>query len=975
VHVDLKTMTTHHAHRVWFALALALAACGPSAKAIDGGTGSDGDITADASLIGTSCTTAAECPGGYCIEGFGDHICTDDCTVGCPSGWQCRATNIEGDLISVCVPPAFQLCTPCTGDTQCGDGVCVTLGGEGFCLPHCPFEGSCPQGYSCGVDPTGKNAGNFCVPMTQACTCTSGADEGNMRTCSKMTSLGTCQGLETCDPNAGGWVGCTAPTATLESCDGLDNDCNGLVDDGVASGQACAITVAGVGSCPGVTLCAGGTGVICQGKTPVTETCNYTDDDCDLMVDEGYANLNTLCSAGVGGCQRMGVIRCSANGTMTQCTAVAGMPVAELCNTVDDNCNGQVDETFANKGQPCTVGTGACQRQGSNVCSANGATTTCSVGAGMPGTESCNTIDDDCDAKIDENFKDVNGNYTLANACGSCAVDCTAIYALPNAFGTCAPGPQCVMNCASGAFNLDGSVANGCEFPLDPVAVYVSIDGVGSADDATCGLGPTGTGAGNHPCLTIAQGIARATALNRARIFVANGVYSESVTLVNGRSLLGGYRPDNWVRDLAATGTVIVGVASIGPHDITVDASNITAATVFEGFAVYGSVNSKPGGNSYAIYAAGSNASLAIRSNVVLAGRGGPGSSGANGSDGGNGSNGAGRNPNLGVSDAPYDAKVTTGAGACASTNDRAYTNGGATSCGGDDVSGGNGGGNRCPAAPTATCSGCTCNVFGCGCTSCTFVTATSINGLAGQAGAGAGGGAGGTGAARGDDMINRRISGNDLCFIPTLAGMALPTYGSDGNNGSTGTSGTGVSGCTATGGGVVGGHWSGTIAASGITGANGGGGGGGGAGGGSKCDACQSSKDNFGGHGGGGGAGGCGGAAGSGATSGGGAFGIFITGATAPIVTANTMFRGEGGVGGSGGAAGRGGVGGSGATGGTTGSPALFCSDIAGRGGNGGNGGHGSGGAGGCGGAGGYSTVNPGGAGTQGALLDCSFN
>ena len=138
-------MTTHNTPRFCLAIALVLAACGPTAKAVDSGTGSDSEVPADASPFGASCTTPADCPGGYCVEGYGAHICTDDCTVGCPTGWECRATPVDGDLISVCVPPAFSLCTPCSGDTQCGDGVCVTLGADGFCLPHCPFEGSCPQ--------------------------------------------------------------------------------------------------------------------------------------------------------------------------------------------------------------------------------------------------------------------------------------------------------------------------------------------------------------------------------------------------------------------------------------------------------------------------------------------------------------------------------------------------------------------------------------------------------------------------------------------------------------------------------------------------------------------------------------------------------------------------------------------------------------------------------------------------------------
>src|SRR5688500_7371539 len=154
-----------------------------------------------------------------------------------------------------------------------------------------------------------------------------------------MTENGTCCGLATCDPANGGWGACTAGTANMEVSDGMDNDCDQLIDDGV-SGSACSITNAN-GTCPGVQLCTGSQ-TICQGKTPMAETCNFGDDDCDMKTDETFAEVYPMvqpCSAGIGGCERFGVYRCNTAGTGTECSVTAGTPQAETCNALDDDCD------------------------------------------------------------------------------------------------------------------------------------------------------------------------------------------------------------------------------------------------------------------------------------------------------------------------------------------------------------------------------------------------------------------------------------------------------------------------------------------------------------------------------------------------------------------------------------------------------------------------------------------------------------
>ena len=60
------------------------------------------------------------------------------------------------------------------------------------------------------------------------------------------------------------------------------------------------------------------------------ETCNRLDDDCDSRTDEGYANLDTACQAGVGVCQRAGVRVCAGDGASVVCDARGVMPDGTL---------------------------------------------------------------------------------------------------------------------------------------------------------------------------------------------------------------------------------------------------------------------------------------------------------------------------------------------------------------------------------------------------------------------------------------------------------------------------------------------------------------------------------------------------------------------------------------------------------------------------------------------------------------------
>jgi hypothetical protein len=81
------------------------------------------------------------------------------------------------------------------------------------------------------------------------------------------------------------------------------------------------------------------------------------------------------------------------------------------CDSLDNDCDGRVDEPFRSA-TPCTVGSGACAGTGTWVCDNTMAgNRRCMGSPKTPGTEVCNGLDDDCDGKVDELRLDVEQDH------------------------------------------------------------------------------------------------------------------------------------------------------------------------------------------------------------------------------------------------------------------------------------------------------------------------------------------------------------------------------------------------------------------------------------------------------------------------------------------------------------------------------------------------------------------------------------
>jgi hypothetical protein len=304
-----------------------------------------------------------------------------------------------------CLTVSENLCAPCATDDNCqvpGDR-CLALDGGTFCGRDCSAgnlhdlpAGQCPPGYVCAAIPGGRDQ---CRPESGSCSCLP-EDVGNARPCIRSNDHGSCFGQEVCQAD-GGWSPCSATVPGPEICDGRDNDCNNYVDDVPGRGATCTIDNA-FGSCPGTLDClAGQPGLQCAGQVPTAEVCDYVDNDCNGVVDDGFYDLYQICTVGTGACQRYGFRECTADARGTACNARAGQGQPERCNRIDDDCDGLTDETWSELDTGCTVGTGACQRGGIWVCRADGLGTVCSATPGLPLPEECNGLDDDCNGVVD----------------------------------------------------------------------------------------------------------------------------------------------------------------------------------------------------------------------------------------------------------------------------------------------------------------------------------------------------------------------------------------------------------------------------------------------------------------------------------------------------------------------------------------------------------------------------------------------
>jgi hypothetical protein len=333
---------------------------------LDGGEG-------DALVLkgfGEECADGPECQSGYCLAGPVGSFCTMRCQKTCPTGYDCKLVpdpNGVSTPLGLCAVSQNTLCQTCTHDTDCspaGGDRCVPYGAASYCARDCTFT-ACPDGYVCGGADGGVGPAGQCAPAGGGCECTA-ATEGMSRGCKTANDFGTCYGAEKCHAQA--WGACSAPTPGAEVCNGIDDDCNGQIDDGLLP-RPCTRSNA-AGTCPGTETCQGADGWVCDAQEPKAEICNYLDDNCDGQTDEGF-QVNGVYGtvADCGGCgndcmkliPHVKTASCKVEGAAASCRAVEceagffpydeGLVCLALPATLCHPCS--VDEDCVGPGSKC----------------------------------------------------------------------------------------------------------------------------------------------------------------------------------------------------------------------------------------------------------------------------------------------------------------------------------------------------------------------------------------------------------------------------------------------------------------------------------------------------------------------------------------------------------------------------------------------------------------------------------------------
>jgi len=402
---------------------------------------------------GYPCQTGENCQSGYCIQTPSGKQCTIACIEECPFDWVCvlHKPSLPDDVF-LCMPLRMNLCKPCDKNSDCltngaelGDA-CVPYGAPGsFCGATCMGGVDCPDDYECKkvLDVWGFES-QQCILTFGTCECEQWfVDEQATTTCLVENDYGACEGTRQC--TVAGLSECDAPEPKKESCNALDDDCDGDTDEG-AGGDAC-FSENEFGACKGEYECLAGN-LVCDAAIPEPELCDGKDNNCDGSTDEGYPDSDL---DGMADCLEADK---DGDGIMD----------------FEDNCKyasnpGQEDFDLDGMGDACDADDDNDMSADEDDCKP------LNPKVNPDALEVCNGFDDDCDAIVDEGFPDSD-----SDALADCIDDDDDNDGFPDS-SDCAPTDAEIY---PGAKEACDGVDNDCDYDIDEQ--FPDVDGDDVAD-------------------------------------------------------------------------------------------------------------------------------------------------------------------------------------------------------------------------------------------------------------------------------------------------------------------------------------------------------------------------------------------------------------------------------------------------------------------------------------------------------------